>query len=84
MKRILILVMGLLVRCTPVAVRYAGANVDIDHPCSAFEDPDAVLAESQGLTASGQLADAFACLEAGAEKFPEFADVWEALGTAAE
>jgi hypothetical protein len=76
MKRILVLWIGLLVRCTPVAVRYAGASVDVDHPCSAFDDPDAVLAESQALTASGQPADALACLEAGAEKFPEFADVW--------
>jgi hypothetical protein len=77
MRRIYFLATVLLVQCIPVAaVRFANANLDVEHPCSTLDDPDAVLAEGQALTASEQLADALACLEAGANKFPEFADVW--------
>lgn len=47
-----------------------------EHPCALFEDPDSLLAESKEISDSGRAFEAYVCLNAGVEKFAEFADVW--------
>ncbi len=49
---------------------------DTENICNTFEDADTVIAESTALTSSGAIQDAYSCLKIGAEKFPEFADIW--------
>ena len=67
--------MQLLVKSVLFAV-VVFCNKFEDHPCALLEDPDSLLAESSAIAESGRPYEAYACLNAGSEKFAEFADIW--------